>query len=298
MRSKNFTIADRCLESLVGSIFSIATVILFSSGIGLPQRLAILTPDERPLSRDTAVAIKSALSGRFRIEDLDLTRSAAATVKVESAYNLQIAEAKAIGAVIGAPYFVLIQTGELRRTSAAIEEYYEAYAAVYIVRSATGALVDWKLFSVEGHSLAAVNAVLAAQTRSIAEHIVRSINLSDQSVRSKVTFNPFPPVPESGSTGPDALKPPMPYRRIRPEYTTTANLYSVRASVEIEADIDADGRIVNTEIVRWAGFGLNESVNETVRKMNWRPANIGNRTLPMRVLLRYNFVKIDKDEDR
>jgi hypothetical protein len=298
MRSKNFIIADRCLESLVGSIFSIAAVILFSCGIGLPQRLAILTPDERPLSRDTAVAIKSALSDRFRIEDLDLARSAAATVKVESPYNLQTSEAKSIGAVVGAPYFILIQTGELRRTSSTVEQYYEAYAAIYIVHSSSGMLTDWKLFSVTGSLPGDASCKLEGQTGNMTDEIVGSIRRSESEIRSKIATTRFPPVPEGSASDPNGLKLPMPYRRIRPEYTSEANLYSVKATVEIEADIDAEGRIVNTEIVRWAGFGLDESVNETVRKMNWRPATIGNRTLPMRVLLRYNFVKIDKDEDR
>lgn len=280
------------------SVTLILAVILFSGSIVVSQRLAILTPDEKPLSRLTAEAIKAALSDRFRIEDLDLARSAAATVNVESGYNFRTTEAKAIGAVIGAPYFVLIQTGELRRTSAAVEEYYEAYAATYIVQSLNGSLVDWKLFSATGRSPEVSNTKLQDWTKDIAEHIVESVQRSESDLRSRSAITRFPPVPEGRTEGPNGLKPPMPYRRIRPEYTTTANLYAVRATVEIEADIDTDGRIVNTEIVRWAGFGLEESVNETVRKMNWRAATIGKRTLPMRVLLRYNFVKIDKDEDR
>jgi hypothetical protein len=53
---------------------------------------------------------------------------------------------------------------------------------------------------------------------------------------------------------------------------------------------------MRTQIVRWAGYGLDEAVTETVRRMNWRPATRGGKALPIRVLLRYNFKKIEKEE--
>jgi hypothetical protein len=65
--------------------------------------------------------------------------------------------------------------------------------------------------------------------------------------------------------------------------------------VEIVIDADASGRIMRTEITRWAGYGLDESVDKTVRAMNWRPAERNGKSLPMRFLVRYNFKKIDKE---
>ena len=40
---------------------------------------------------------------------------------------------------------------------------------------------------------------------------------------------------------------------------------------------------------------LDESVDKTVRAMNWRPAERNGKSLPMRFLVRYNFKKIDKE---
>jgi hypothetical protein len=54
---------------------------------------------------------------------------------------------------------------------------------------------------------------------------------------------------------------------------------------------------VSSKIVRWAGFGLEEAVERAVRSMNWRPAMRNGKALPMRVLLRYNFRKVEKDEE-
>jgi TonB family protein len=91
------------------------------------------------------------------------------------------------------------------------------------------------------------------------------------------------------------FRPPLPYKRIRPDYTKIANLYGVEATVDAEIDVDENGKILNIEIVRWAGFGLDESVAETIRKMQWRAASRDGKTLPVRVLLRYNFKKIEND---
>ena len=102
-------------------------------------------------------------------------------------------------------------------------------------------------------------------------------------------------MPADDSPAAKNFRSPLPYRRLSPQYTTTAYLYSVAATVDIEVDFDETGKILRTEIVRWAGFGLDEAVTETVRKMNWRPATRAGKPLPIRVLLRYNFKKIEEE---
>jgi hypothetical protein len=87
----------------------------------------------------------------------------------------------------------------------------------------------------------------------------------------------------------------MPYLRIKPEYTNTAFLYDVKATVDAEVSIDAGGNVKRVDIVRWAGFGLDEAVIDAVNKMNWRRGERNGKPLAMRVLLRYNFTKIEKD---
>ena len=87
----------------------------------------------------------------------------------------------------------------------------------------------------------------------------------------------------------------MPYKRIKPEYTPAAYLYGIAATVDAEVSIDANGDVKRIDITRWAGYGLDESVIAAIRQMNWRPGERGGKPLPMRVLLRYNFTKIDKE---
>jgi TonB family protein len=92
-----------------------------------------------------------------------------------------------------------------------------------------------------------------------------------------------------------SMRPTMPYRRIKPEYTPTAFLYEIAATVEAEVSIDEKGEIRRIDVVRWAGYGLDEAVISAIRQMNWRPGERSGKPLPMRVLLRYNFTKIDKE---
>ncbi len=103
-------------------------------------------------------------------------------------------------------------------------------------------------------------------------------------------------MPAENSPEAKSFRPPLPYKRIKPEYTQVANLYSVEATVNIEVEVSENGKILKTEIVRWAGFGLDESVTETIHKMQWRAASRNGKTLPLRVLLRYNFKKIEEDK--
>lgn len=276
---------------------AILILVVFAAS-SVAQRISILTPSDSDLSAEFAQAISSTLTDRkFRVDDLSLSRSAATSVKTDTPFNLATADARRLGSVLGTPFYVLIKTGNTRRTSFQVETYYEAFVAVYLVSSSSGRLVKWTMISIkESTETTAQQGLLAAADqagKTIADALVIEIKTPSNS-RGSIQFTP---VPDENTPGFEGLRPPMPFRRISPEYTATANLYSVEATVEIEVNVDADGKIADTEIVKWAGYGLDESVDETVRKMNWRPATIRARSLPMRVLLRYNFKKIEKDDD-
>ena len=82
---------------------------------------------------------------------------------------------------------------------------------------------------------------------------------------------------------------PRPYRRIKPPYSAAAAQAEVEGVVDVQVDIDARGEITKIEIARWAGFGLDQSVLDTVKQMHFFPAMRDGVAIPMRVLLRYNF---------
>jgi len=68
----------------------------------------------------------------------------------------------------------------------------------------------------------------------------------------------------------------------------------VEATVDVLVDIDARGEVGRVEIARWAGYGLDQSVIDTVKQMHFFPAMRDRVSIPMRVLLRYNFRKPPK----
>ena len=236
------------------------------------------------------------LSTKFKVLDRSLSEAAFRSVNLENPFNLTSKQAKEIAAVIGCDYFLLIRSGTLRRSSFAKPEYNESYATIFVVSGRTGRLVFWDLKTFEADSPAGSEKSLYGSGANFAVEIADKI-LSARA--GETAENPGPAideVPVEGSPEARNFRPPLPYRRIKPEYTREAYLYDIRATVDILVDIDETGGVVRTEIVRWAGFGLDASVVNAVRKMNWRAAERNGRTLPMRVLLRYNFMKIEKDQ--
>jgi TonB family protein len=106
-------------------------------------------------------------------------------------------------------------------------------------------------------------------------------------------------VPDDASPQASGLRLPQPYRRIRPAYPETAARAEVEATVDVLVDMDSEGEVIRVEIVRWAGFGLDDETVKTIRKMHFRPAMRDGTPIPMRVLLRYNFArpkKLDADK--
>jgi hypothetical protein len=290
-----FIMVDR--PSLIRGLWLVTFIVSLFVASSVGQRISILAPSDSELSSEFSQRLSERLSDlKIRVDDIELSRSAAASVKIDNTFNMTITDARRLGSVLGTTFYILIKAGNQRRTSSQVETYYEAFATIYLVSSANGRLVKWDLVSIKESSETKAKQGLIAAADQAGKTIADAIEYEIRALSNRGTIQ-FPPVPDEKTPGFEGLRPPMPYRRISPEYTPTANLYSVEATVEIEANVDAEGKIVSTEIVRWAGYGLDESVDETVRKMNWRPATIGARALPMRVLLRYNFKKLEKDDD-
>jgi len=213
----------------------------------------------------------------------------------EKPFNLTREESKIIGEAIGSDFFLLVKSETLRRYSFEKKEYFESYAAVYTVSARTGRLVFWKLSSFNGSRAPDAERLLFESAEALARELSEKITLIAKEESNEKTAQ-LEEIPDPDSAAAKNFRAPLPYRRLSPPYTATANLYSIAATVEIEIDFDETGKILRTEIVRWAGFGLDEAVTETVRRMNWRPATRTGKPLPIRALLRYNFKKIDKEE--
>lgn len=224
-----------------------------------------------------------------------MSETAFLSAGAEKPFNLTNEEAKTIGAAIGCEFFLLVRAENLRRYSFEKKEYFESFAAVYAVSARSGRLVHWKLQTFSGYDPQNADKLLFESTDELAkEFFVKLAAVAKEELTEKRVK--LEEIPDEKSLAAQNFRTPLPYRRISPKYTAQANLYSIAATVDVDVDFDETGKITRTEIVRWAGFGLDESVTETVRQMNWRPATRDGKPLPVRVLLRYNFKKIEKEE--
>jgi hypothetical protein len=271
---------------------AIVAIVLF---LGVPtpaQRVAILTPERTENVSRAAEQFASVFGERFKTNDLQMAATAFASARPGTPFNMTDAEARAAAIVTGCDTLVLLRSETLRRSSLQKPEYYEAYLVVFVVDGRSGQLMIWDLASFENDKATEAEKRLVESTPGVASSVADRI--ANAGTGSKIPARPKMEEVTADTTAAD-LKPPIPYRRNKPEYTKAAYLYGVRATVEAEADIDETGKILRTAVVRWAGYGLDEAVITAVRSMNWRPAYRAGKPLPMRVLLRYNFTRIEKD---
>jgi len=256
----------------------------------------MLTPDKAESSRQFAERLENVLSQKLNILDDSLSETAYLSVSPATPFNLTIDESKRVGSAIGCDSFILIRSATQRRSSSAKDEYYDAFAVIYVVSARTGRLVFWKLASFESPKPDKAAKLLVDAVPSLASEIADSLHAAIKSELTEPAPVAMEEVPDADSPAAKNFRAPIPYRRVKPEYTAQAGLYDVTATVDLVVDTDEKGTILRTEIVRWAGYGLDESVDKTVRSMNWRPAERNGKSLPMRFLLRYNFRKIEKEK--
>jgi TonB family protein len=289
----------RHVSSLRFLYFCGAVLILFSlcSIVSAQTKIAVLAPDKSDASRAFSAKLKEALARTdAKIFDDDLSAAAYEAQAPENPFNQTLLEAKRVGAAIGCDFFLLVKSATLRRESLSKGEYVESYAALYTVSARTGRLIFWRLASFEAKAEDGARAKLFASANISATEIADKIKQASEREKVEKPAAKFEELPTENSPEAKNFRPPLPYRRLRPAYTSQAGLYLIEATVDVEIDVDENGAIAAVEIARWAGYGLDEATAENVKKMNWRAATRDGKPLPTRVLLRYNFKKIEAAE--
>lgn len=298
MRSRASTIGKN--ELPIRFFFRAAAACLLAifvfAGNARSQKLAILTPEKTGQNTQFAANLGAALTKKLPVLDEGLSESAYRSVNPETPFNMHSETARNIGAVIGCDYFLLIRSGNQRRTSLEKSLYFEAFAAIYVISSRTGRLVFWKLLSFEAPTPAEADSLLSNSASSLAGEIFTRLKTTTAEELAGKPVMKLEEIPADGTPEAKNFRPPMPYKRIKPGYTTVAYLYGIAATVDVLLDVDEKGNILHLEVARWAGYGLDESVTDAIRKMNWRAGERNGKSLPVRVLLRYNFKKIEKEE--
>lgn len=255
------------------------------------QRIAVITPEKNLHTEKVAAQFAE----KFKTIDADLVETAVKSQTISNIYNLSTEEAKILANAIGCDFFIILKAENLRRTSFAKPVYFESYAAVYLVSARTGRLVLWKLKSYESETVMSADVQLFSSIPTLTDELNSQIKNTIQTEFSETAPPNLEELPEENSPAAKNFKSPLPFKRIVPPYKRFANLYGIAATVDAVVDLDETGKITRLEITRWAGYDLDESVKETIKTMNWRAASRDGKNLPIRVLLRYNFKKIEKE---
>jgi TonB family protein len=241
----------------------------------------------------------AASGGRAGLVVLDRGMSGAGArgVGYSGSLNMTLAEARALGSAAGCDFFITGDAQTIRRSASARPIYFESYASVFVVSSRTGQLVLWDRPAAEADKEDEAEAALLAKLDSGAVARYASAIAEASAREERERFEPAADEPaavidlstDEGAAVNRDLREPAPYRRLRPSYTDAAASAEAEATVDALVEIGADGEVGRVRVVRWAGFGLDEEVVATVRRMHFRPATRDGEPVAVRVLLRYNF---------
>ena len=298
-----------CRVARFGAALGLGLAALAAPAEGQTRSISVAVLDFGPSSTGARAAATvrgiflDKRSNEFALVDSDLARTAARGAGFEGSLNLSTEEAQNIGAAIGCEFYFIGDAQTLRRVPANGAAYFDSFAAVFLVSARTGRLVLWER-PLERRDTAeeAENALLQSLSSDGSRHhfqvAVRRVLADESAQRESAAGKPESVIEvmsdDDGAQENKKVRPPRPFRRFKPPYPDTAASAEVEAVVDALVDIDVRGEVDKIEIARWAGYGLDQSVIDTVKQMHFFPAMRDGVAIPMRVLLRYNFRKPPK----
>lgn len=263
-----------------------------------PIEIAVIGFGDSQTARKVTDQIgESFRASQFRIIDSDRARAAANGVGYTGSLNLTLEEARNLASAIGCDFFITGDAQTLRRSPSTSPVYFESYVSLFLVSARTGKLAFWERLEFRRPTATEaertlLNALSAATTRERYESTIRRFAEEERNFRATAIDRSAPVIelmPDAEASS--GVRAPRPFRRPKPVYPDAAAHDQVEATVDVLVDIDANGKVGQIEIARWAGYGLDESVTNTVRHLDFFPAMRDGVAIPMRVLLRYNFRK-------
>ena len=265
-------------------------------------RIAILNLGDASTGQRATDELAAAFAAHAELRVLDRaeSRDAARGSGYNGSLNLTLAEARDLGAAMGCDFYFIGDAQTLRRSPSSGAFYYQAYVSLFLVSTRSGQLVRWDGLRFDAASTEAAERALLAELTQRAGTYVASLHAAhdkEQHARAPARQSGAPAIeeaPDAETARAQNLRLPQPFRRLQPAYTEEAARHEVEATVDVTVDLDTDGEVTRVEVVRWAGYGLDESTINTVRQLHFRPAMRDGVPIPLRVLLRYNFRRGEK----
>ena len=286
------------------TVVALAALLFISTHAQANQHpvLSVLDFGSSPIAKLATDTLRARLrsTGEVAIADPDLSRAAAKGIGYTGSLNLTVTDARDLGAALATEFYILGDAQTLRRSSFETPVYYESYCSIFLVSARTGRLLLWERPSFADAEATKAEARLsqylsddALPRRLIA--VIKKTHDDERIQRTVLTASAEALIEEAPddekAAAAQGLRAPRPYRRLRPEYPQTAARADAEATVDVVVDVGADGEVGEVQIVRWAGFGLDESTVATVRQLHFFPALKNGTPIAMRVMLRYNFRK-------
>lgn len=270
-----------------------------------PVRVAVIrlarekgANDAHPIEGLLAEALSR--DARVALIDEALVRPALVGIGYDGSINMSKDEARRVAGAIGCDFFIVGKTEALTRSARENESHEEAYAGVMVVDAKTGSLAAFDFVSASGDTReAALNGLAKTLSARVPDYVNQLTlwNATKEQVRIPARSEGgerIEDMPEEGSLRAVGFAPPEFLTRVKPEYTSEAEQANITATVEAMVVFRLNGEVGRCEIVRWAGFGLEESAERAIRQLKFKPATRDGKPVSIRALIRYNFRRVSE----
>jgi len=250
---------------------------------------------------EVTLLVESVVS-KFNPVDPDLTRRAVKGASYSGSLNMSLSDAKSLGESIGCDFYFAGVARTVRRIGTRDDTYFESLSGIYLIETRTGRLVTFTMVRERAPTEAEASERMLNSVKAhlidLEQAIYAAFKRSQDEARNLPQAEEFEVIDLDGSSNPRGVSPPVFYERLKPEYTDNAASIDLVATVEVSAIFGTAGRVESSEVVRWAGFGLDESALATVRKLRFKPAMKQGKPITVRGLVRYNFKKPQSAAER
>ncbi len=268
----------------------IVILCLFSGAVSAQPRVAIL-------DFNGEVETSQQLRKLAETDEVALVNEQQLSLAVKGAgydgnLNLKVEDARALGLSIGCDYYLIGTAKVQRRLLSEQAFYFDVMVAVFVVETQTGKLIKFLFEKTRTEKEIAAHERLKELTKTIWRQSVDAL----KSTAIPKDANQVAEVYDLDSAEAVKLqiKPPQFFRRLKPTYTATADFMGIAATVEVKVIFQSDGQVGAIEVIRWAGFGLDDSALATVKQLRFEPAKLQNKPVNVSAIVQYNFRQEEK----
>jgi len=261
------------------------------------------TADSTAIANKAEGGLNTSLGSDSRVSLVDesIARPALKGIGYDGSINMSRDEARRVGSAIGCDFFITGKLEAFTRSDRAAEEHEEALLGVMVVDGRTGELAVFDFIAEKGATReAAVDALmktLAARAAGYVDRMSR-FQIARAQIGSpssdKTPAERVEDIPDEGSPAAAGFKAPEFINRVKPDYPDAADRADITATVEASAVFRANGEVGEVQIIRWAGFSLDESAERAIRQLKFKPATRDRKPVSVRATIRYNFRRLSE----